>query len=96
MPNSAKMWTPPWAVKYDQTRGSAHSRGYDSRWKKARLCYLQKHSLCVQCMASGRPTLATVVDHIIPHRGDKTLFWDSSNWQPLCKDCHDKKTFGGE
>jgi 5-methylcytosine-specific restriction protein A len=35
---------------------------------------------------------ATVVDHIIPHRGDPTLFWDESNWQPLCKKCHDQKT----
>ena len=35
---------------------------------------------------------ATVVDHITPHRGDKKLFWDEDNWQPLCKRCHDKKT----
>jgi 5-methylcytosine-specific restriction protein A len=33
-----------------------------------------------------------VVDHIIPHKGDKDLFWDSNNWQPLCKTCHDEKT----
>jgi 5-methylcytosine-specific restriction endonuclease McrA len=30
-----------------------------------------------------------VVDHIIPHKGDKALFWDEKNWQPLCKYCHD-------
>ena len=35
---------------------------------------------------------ATVVDHIIPHKGDQKLFWDTRNWQPLCKPCHDKKT----
>jgi 5-methylcytosine-specific restriction protein A len=36
---------------------------------------------------------ATVVDHIIPHQGDMTLFWDAdSNWQSLCKTCHDRKT----
>ena len=40
-------------------------------------------------------TPATVVDHIIPHRGDKRLFWDEKNWQPLCKDCHDRKTGTG-
>lgn len=27
---------------------------------------------------------ATVVDHIVAHRGDTRLFWDSSNWQSLC------------
>lgn len=41
----------------------------------------------------GRLTQATVVDHIVPHRGDQKLFWDESNWQPLCKPCHDKKTW---
>lgn len=30
-----------------------------------------------------------VVDHIVPHRGDQTLFWDRANWQPLCPDHHD-------
>lgn len=33
--------------------------------------------------------MATVVDHIVPHRGDPVLFWDERNWQPLCKRCHD-------
>jgi len=33
-----------------------------------------------------------VVDHIVPHRGDRALFWDTSNWQPLCKPHHDAKT----
>ncbi|WP_295219971.1 HNH endonuclease signature motif containing protein, partial [Ruminococcus sp.] len=37
-------------------------------------------------------TAATVVDHIIPHRGDPHLMWDESNWQALCKSCHDWKT----
>jgi len=31
---------------------------------------------------------ATVVDHRIPHRGDKRLFWDRNNWEPLCASCH--------
>ena len=39
---------------------------------------------------------AVVVDHIEPHRGDKIKFWDRGNWQPLCKDCHDRKTGGEE
>jgi len=78
--------------QYEQERGTAAQRGYDSAWRKARKAYLAKHPLCVHCEAEGRPTLATVVDHIIPHRGDKGLFWDSSNWQPLCKYHHDRKT----
>ncbi|MFR3634507.1 MAG: HNH endonuclease [Sutterella sp.] len=27
-----------------------------------------------------------------PHKGDMALFWDQSNWQPLCHTCHSKKT----
>ncbi|WP_323784771.1 HNH endonuclease signature motif containing protein [Thalassovita sp.] len=33
---------------------------------------------------------ATVVDHIKAHRGDERLFWDRTNWQPLCAPCHNR------
>lgn len=71
---------------------SAEGRGYDSRWRKARKAFLQAHPLCMECMKEGRYVKATVVDHIIPHRGDQKLFWDRNNWQGLCKRCHDRKT----
>ncbi|MCY8380123.1 HNH endonuclease signature motif containing protein [Bacillus haynesii] len=77
---------------YDQYRESAARRGYDSKWRKARQSYLSKHPFCVSCMKEGRRVPATVVDHITPHKGDKKLFWDSSNWQPLCAPCHNRKT----
>ena len=79
----------------DRMRGGAESRGYDARWRKARTAFLQRNPLCNECMKRGKITPATVVDHIIPHRGDRKLFWDESNWQPLCKDCHDRKTGSG-
>lgn len=78
--------------KQDQRRGSSAARGYDSRWRKARAGYLRKHPLCRLHQMRGELEPATVVDHIIPHRGDKARFWDSNNWQPLCKRCHDRKT----
>jgi 5-methylcytosine-specific restriction protein A len=37
-------------------------------------------------------TSATVVDHIIPHKGDMAIFWNKSNHQALCKTHHDIKT----
>ena len=43
-------------------------------------------------MKEGRYTKATDVDHIVPHRGDRDLFWDRNNWQALCHSCHSKKT----
>ena len=75
-------------------RDNAYKRGYNSRWQKARARYLRAHPLCVECEKAGRFVKATVVDHKVPHRGDKKLFWDEMNWQPLCKSCHDKKTWG--
>lgn len=70
-------------------RGSANDRGYTWRWRAARADYLALHPLCRYCEQLGRLTPASVVDHIIPHRGNAELFWDVANWQPLCKRCHD-------
>lgn len=75
--------------RHDKWRGSAASRGYGSRWQKARATYLTNHPLCVCHLANGRVEPATVVDHVVPHQGDQKLFWDTGNWQPLCQPCHD-------
>src|SRR5699024_6125985 len=67
------------SYNYDKLRGSAHKRGYDRKWRKARRKYLMHNPLCVHCMEEGRQTPATVVDHIQPHKGDMKLFWDMKN-----------------
>lgn len=77
---------------YDKWRGTAAQRGYDSRWRKARLHFLRRHTLCVMCEKEGKIKAATVVDHIVVHRGDKKLFWDKRNLQALCVSCHSRKT----
>ena len=74
------------------SRGSASERGYDKRWERARKVFLAEHPMCADCLRRGWYTPATVVDHIVPHKGDQDLFWDDRNWQPLCKACHDRKT----
>src|SRR3546814_15790813 len=51
-------------------------RGYGSKWQAARAGFLRSHPLCVMCVEEGRTTVATVVDHKVPHRGDQRLFWD--------------------
>lgn len=68
---------------------SSAERGYGYKWQQARERYLLDHPLCVYCERSGRTVAASVVDHITPHRGDKQLFWQQSNWQALCRPCHD-------
>ena len=79
----------------DQQRGSASARGYDSAWRKAREAWLRAHPLCAceRCDEGRiRVTAATVVDHRIPHRGNKALFWDRNNWQSMAESCHNRKT----
>ena len=78
----------------DERRGSAYSRGYTHEWRAARAVWLRQHPLCVKCLPAV--TAATVIDHIVPHRGNMGLFWDVSNWQSLCKQCHDRKTASGK
>lgn len=68
---------------------SREARGYDHRWRRYRLGYLAQHPLCVMCHERGLVAVATVVDHIVPHRGDQQLFWLETNHQALCKACHD-------
>ncbi len=73
-------------------RPTAAKRGYGRDWQAARLSFLAEHPLCVECQRSGRVVAATVVDHKRPHKGDRGLFWDRANWQPLCEHCHNRKT----
>jgi len=78
----------------DARRGSSAQRGYDARWRRYRKRFLRAHPLCELHQQRGDLVPATVVDHIVPHRGDTDLFWDPSNHQALCKRCHDAKTAG--
>ena len=80
----------------DKQRGTARERGYTTQWDKARKGFLAKHPLCVECERNGRVAAATDVDHIVPHRGDMELFWDSGNWGALCARCHSRKTASGQ
>lgn len=65
-------------------------RGYGYKWQKAREGHLRSNPLCVMCQEQGRVTVATVVDHKVPHRGDQKLFWCRSNWQSLCSTHHSR------
>ena len=64
-----------------------HTALYGRRWKAARLVFLAQHPYCKDCGSR-----AEEVDHVIPHRGDKDLFWDVKNWASRCKSCHSAKT----
>ena len=68
------------------------SRYYGHAWRKARKAYLMAHPFCVLCLDRGQQVRAIELDHIRPHEGSQDLFWRKSNWQPLCKRHHARKT----
>lgn len=72
-------------ARFDRTRPSARERGYDARWDTERKAFLAAHPHCARCSAP-----ATVVDHIMAHKGNQALFWNKANWQPLCQSCHNR------
>ena len=53
--------------------------------------YLAEHPLCIN-YDNKCHNPASVVDHIQDHNGNYELFWDVSNHQPMCAECHNKKT----
>ena len=79
---------------YDMSKDRNYQRLLNAkRWAETKLIVRERtNGLCEECLKEGRYVKATVVDHVVPHRGDPTLFWDRSNWRGLCKSCHDKKT----
>jgi len=50
---------------------------------------LKAEPLCEMCPSDSRQ-LATIADHVEPHRGDHGKFW-FGRLQSLCKPCHDSK-----
>lgn len=60
---------------------------YDLSWVKYRIRFLKVNPNCYACGAK-----AAVVDHLIPHKGDRDLFEKLDNHLPLCKLCHDTVT----
>ncbi|WP_394243922.1 HNH endonuclease [Halopseudomonas laoshanensis] len=82
---------------------TSSARGYGYRWQQARDAFLREHPTCSMCSTDERPVAAQVVDHKVPPRIKEAkasgmpallaaawkLFWSRSNWQALCKHCHD-------
>ena len=70
---------------------SRHARGYGAHWVKLRSQALARDMhLCQPCLAQGRATPATAVDHITPKAKGGTD--EPDNLQAICQACHDAKT----
>jgi 5-methylcytosine-specific restriction endonuclease McrA len=53
-------------------------------WRIARKEWLKQHPHCAICLDLDKVKTANVVDHRIPHRGDRNLFFNWLNLQSLC------------
>ena len=76
-------------------RKNSTQRGYDHKWEKISRAFRLANPACNEC-GEIREMSRMVVDHVVPHRGDRKIFWEPSNWQTLCQTCHNKKTARGE
>lgn len=69
---------------------------YQSReWKQLRKEHLSENPYCEMCIAEGKrlaQCVGNVVDHRIPHKGQRGLFASPSNLRTLCKPHHSSKT----
>ena len=67
----------------------SHKFYKSKHWFVIRRVKLAKNPLCERCLRRGVNTLATVVHHKVPHKGDWSRFLDMENLESLCKACHD-------
>lgn len=59
----------------------------NTKWINYRAKYLAINHSCYSC-----GSIATVCDHLTPHRGCEKLFWRVDNIIPLCAKCHNTAT----
>lgn len=73
----------------EQARGTAHQRGYGSRWRNTRRRYLDTHPLCSE---PNCPQLATDVDHIDGLGPNGPHGHDPTNLRGYCHSHHSQRT----
>jgi 5-methylcytosine-specific restriction protein A len=72
-----------------------HNAMYDSpEWRRYSKDYRDAHPLCADPYHRhvGETRAVHAVDHITPHCGNRSLFWNPKNHQPLCEACHNWKS----
>ena len=75
-----------------RVRPQYHSLYNTAWWTRTRKHIINNNPLCSRCSLFGITKAAKDIDHVIPHRGNEQLFYDASNLQPLCRECHTWKT----
>lgn len=84
-------WEPQATTKPQEGRTFKEDRYHTARWRKIRKLHFVQNPLCVHCQREGILREATVLDHT--HQVSKGAdFWDRSNHQGLCSNCHNRKS----
>jgi 5-methylcytosine-specific restriction enzyme A len=73
----------------EKARPGARQRGYSASWEEASKAFLARPENRRCACGCGR--IADMVDHRIAHKGDRRLFWDRANWQPMNRRCNSRK-----
>lgn len=81
---------PMWysAVAMDKHSKSYRHFYHTRQWKAVRQQQLDRVPLCEWCTKDGKTTVAVVVHHLIPHKGDWNRFI-TGPFASLCADHHD-------
>jgi 5-methylcytosine-specific restriction protein A len=74
------------------TTRAGHHLYNTKRWRRLRDQVRLEEPFC----RAGCGRVTDHIDHIRPHRGDVTLFFDRDNCQGLCVEHHSEKTARGE
>lgn len=83
--------SPQHKARVHSDRPTTAARGYDARWQAFSRNFRRMNPLCVECMRKGITAPADVVDHIVALRQGGAKY-DMDNLQPLCHQCHGRKT----
>ena len=62
------------------------------KWKNLRLHHILQYPLCKACEGKNIVKSADEVDHIVPVSVEPERFFDPTNLQSLCRNCHWEKT----
>ena len=98
MPNRPAQYHPSGKTRqerrrdFDRTKRPPWHAWYSKEpWLSIRKAQLAQYPLCEDCKKENRDTLATVVDHDPPHKGDWERFINGP-FASLCKKHHDRRT----
>ena len=79
-------------LRFNTDRPEIRRARSTKRYQNARREFLLAHPLCKACEREGRTMAAVELDHVVPADKAPELFWDTTNWQGLCRPCHEAKT----